>query len=172
MVSKQLNIKHRGNIPGKVKQKRNPRSRWESALKEFETSSLSVKDFCAHNNLSVFSFYKWRQVFKREETSPSERPHFIPLQLEPLEISLQQKAEEDQYSPEIFTDKELPSVENDTLLTEQRPTSKPVPARDSCSSGLSLHVNKDLKISIDKRFHEPTLKRLVGLLSSQGAEIC
>lgn len=59
---------------------RRSRSEWQSLISTFESSDLSVKEFCATKLLSQGSFYQWRQQLAEPstvETNPLPTPPFI-----------------------------------------------------------------------------------------------
>lgn len=167
------------NQTGKTMQKRILHSWWKKALNEFEKSNLTAKAFCTQNNLPESSFYKWRKIFKSEEEIPlTHRSHFIPLQLEPLDTSSQQKAKDGLHSPESFIGQGYIPSENSSffsntiLSAEQTSSLEPEQVNNIASSGLSLFLNESLKVSIDKEFHEPTLLRLVQLFTPKRPLTC
>jgi hypothetical protein len=67
-------------------------------------------------------------------------------------------------APSLDPTKEIPQ-------NQQMPFSPEV-EKEGSDSGLTLHVNKNLKINIDKGFHEATLQRLLQLFSSGKLSTC
>jgi len=51
---------------------------WRLAVKEFQTSGLSVRAFCAREGLSQASFYAWRRSLRQRDAEP-EQPELIPV---------------------------------------------------------------------------------------------
>ena len=51
------------------RQPRRTREQWESIIRDFDQSNLSVKDYCQQNQLSYQSFIKWRGVFSHQPSS-------------------------------------------------------------------------------------------------------
>jgi len=58
---------------------RHPKSFWKKVLRDFETSTLSPRDFCNQNNLALSTFSGWQRRL-REVTEP--KPSFIPVTVE------------------------------------------------------------------------------------------
>ncbi len=52
------------------------RGQWITLISELEQSDLSVDQFCALNDVSVFSLNKWRSVFKSEKRR-DDSPLFV-----------------------------------------------------------------------------------------------
>lgn len=44
---------------------------WDSVLREFEGSGLSIREFCRRRDVSEQSFYSWRRRLARRPTTPS-----------------------------------------------------------------------------------------------------
>lgn len=56
---------------------------WKLKVQKFETSSLSVKEFCAQESVALSTFSRWLRTFRK-----SDRPEsFIPLEVLPAEES-------------------------------------------------------------------------------------
>ena len=51
---------------------------WRRWIRQWQTSGLSVRVFCARHGLATASFYHWRRVLERRAT---ERPAFVPVQV-------------------------------------------------------------------------------------------
>lgn len=51
----------------KPRHARRTRNQWITLISELEQSDLSVDQFCALNDVSVFSLNKWRSVLKNEK---------------------------------------------------------------------------------------------------------
>ena len=132
--------------------KRPTRSFWIKTLSEFSNSGLSAQAFCRLKNLSASSLSTWRKRLREEESDESLTPvPFIPLEVMPTD-SFPDPTKETPHNPDVSF---LPDIE-----------------RRGSDSGLILHVNKDLTISIDKKFHEPTLQRLLQLFSLGNSSPC
>ena len=57
---------------------------WESIIKEYEQSNLSIKEFCSKNNLNISSFRNRRFRMNKLKTSNKSiplKPAFFPLVL-------------------------------------------------------------------------------------------
>ena len=136
---------------------RNPKKRpsrafWIKRLAEFSKSELSAQEFCRLKNLSPSNFYTWRKRLREEEANAPPAPTtFIPLAVMPTTPS-PDPSKERSYNQQVSFSPDIERGGND--------------------SGLTLHVNKDLKISIDKKFHEPTLQRLLQLFSLGNLSPC
>ena len=135
-----------------VPRKRRSRAFWIKMLAEFSKIDLRVQGFCDLKKLSSSNFYAWRKRLQGEVSrKPLSSTTFIPVQVmgnEPLVKASKQQ------------DKNLEEHTSPTLEGE------------GCGSGLSLHLNNGLKISINKDFHGPTLQRLVQLFSSGDLSPC
>lgn len=59
------------------------RSLWQVRMSSFETSGLSVKDFCDGKAFSVASFYQWRKRLEvcNDNGTLVTQPAFRPVQL-------------------------------------------------------------------------------------------
>jgi hypothetical protein len=51
---------------------------WQRWISEWQTSGLSVRDFCQRRGLTVASFYAWRRVLQRRA---AEKAAFVPVQV-------------------------------------------------------------------------------------------
>lgn len=142
----------RRQVMAKASKKRTPRSFWLKTLKDFSESGLSVQKFCHLKNLSPSSFYTWRKLLRNENGEESTASTtFIPL--------------------------EVMAADNSRVPSKKDPQNQQVPffpvmEKAKQDTGLSLHLNNGLKISIDQKFHEPTLQRLVHLFSSGNISTC
>ena len=135
-----------------VPRKRRSRAFWIKMLVEFSKSDLSVQGFCDLKKLSSSNFYAWRKRLQGEgNRKPVASSTFIPLEV----MGNEQLAE--------------PSKQQDTNLEEY---ASPAIKEASCGSGLSVLLNDEFRISIDKDFHGPTLQRLVQLFSSGDLSPC
>ena len=63
--------------PGRARDGRKERQ-WRRWISQWQTSGLSVRDFCARHGLATASFYNWRRVLERRAM---ERPAFVPVQV-------------------------------------------------------------------------------------------
>lgn len=129
----------------KVAKIRRSRTFWIKALKEFSESGVGVQHFCRDKNLAPSSFYAWQKRLQADEDhAPAEPARFIPLDIVPP----------------------LSSPNLSTKISQQEGTLSPGREKRGQDSGLILHLNEIHKISIDQKFHEPTLQRLVKVLTS------
>jgi transposase len=62
---------------GRARDERKERQ-WRRWIRQWQTSGLSVRDFCARYGLATASFYHWRRLLERRAT---ERPAFVPVQV-------------------------------------------------------------------------------------------
>ena len=152
MAAKRNISPSRSRPSSQVPKKRPSRTFWIKTLTEFSKSGLSAQTFCRLNGLSASNFSTWRKRLREEEASASaESASFIPLEVMPT-------------APSLDPTKEIPQ-------NQQMPFSPEV-EKEGSDSGLTLHVNKNLKINIDKGFHEATLQRLLQLFSSGKLSTC
>jgi transposase-like protein len=152
MINDKASFSPRRQVRVKAPNKRLFRSFWIKALIAFSKSGLSVQQFCRLNSISPSNFYAWRKRLREEEADTPPAPAtFIPLELMLTAPS-----------------SDLPKE----ILQNQQLIFSPDIEKEGSDSGLTLHVNKDLKISIDKKFHEPTLQRLIQLFSLGNSSPC
>ena len=62
---------------GRARDERKERQ-WRRWISRWQTSGLSVRDFCGRHGLAAASFYHWRRVLERRAT---ERSAFVPVQV-------------------------------------------------------------------------------------------
>jgi hypothetical protein len=62
---------------GRARDERKERQ-WRRWISQWQTSGLSVRDFCARHDLATASFYHWRRVLKRRA---EEEVLFAPVQV-------------------------------------------------------------------------------------------
>src|SRR5262245_10059428 len=62
---------------GRARDERKERQ-WRRWISQWQTSGLSVRDFCARHGLATASFYNWRRVLERRA---AEEPAFVPVQV-------------------------------------------------------------------------------------------
>jgi hypothetical protein len=160
----------KGNSLGSTKKKqshnRRGKSFWIKAVNDCEVSPLSVQDFCAERGLAVSTFHGWRRRLSAAKALPRKSPravskpqsHFLPVYVTSPETPLEKNKQ-----PKRLLDPQ-------PLRNKVRENS--LDYLSESSSGLNLHFNEGLKISIDKEFHEPTLQRLVQLFSSKESAPC
>lgn len=79
-------------VPLIVRSRRDPaatRRRWVERMERFQSSTLTVAEFCAAEGVSVPAFYQWRRVLAAGDTpvSASGPPTFIPLRVAPANTS-------------------------------------------------------------------------------------
>jgi hypothetical protein len=154
--------------PTKKKQchKRRGKSFWIKTISDFEGGALSMQDFCAERGLAVSTFHAWRRRLSTAKSLPQEpakaasitQPQFLPVYVTSPETPLDKTRQ-----PDVLLGSQPPSTDH--------PKSSREPLSNS-SSGLTLCLNGNLKISIDKDFHGATLQRLMNHLASQGLETC
>lgn len=138
--------------PLEAAKKRPSRAFWIKTLAEFSEGGLSVQAFCRLKSLSPGNFYTWRKRLREEERDASLSPaSFIPL--------------------EVLPEVTFPSLLKESPQNQQVSFYPDIKNGKNCS-GLSLYVTKTLKITIDKGFHEPTLKRVVQVFSSTESVKC
>ena len=160
----------KGNSLGSTKKKqptkRRGKSFWRRAVSDFEGSALSMQDFCAERGLAVSTFYAWRRrLSATKETSQKvvkevlkPQPQFLPVYVTSPEAPLVQPKQPDGHlRPEPFSKKCTESSSDHFSKS---------------SSGLNIHLNEGLSISIDKDFHGPTLQRLVNLFLPKESASC
>ena len=63
--------------PGRARDERKERQ-WRRWISQWQTSGLSVRDFCARHRLTAAIFYHWRRVLERRA---AEAPAFVPVQV-------------------------------------------------------------------------------------------
>jgi hypothetical protein len=138
--------------PLQTAKKRQSRAFWIKTLAEFSEVDLSVQAFCRLKKVSPSIFYTWRKRLMDEKRDAFlARTTFIPLEV---------------MATDTFPTSSKPGFQN------QHPPSSGYDANQGCDSGLTLHVTKNFKISIDKGFHAPTLKRVAQILSSAESPPC
>ena len=148
---------HLGSTQKKHPHKRRGKRFWIKILGEFEQSPLSMQDFCAQRGLAISTFHGWRRRLPASEEASQKvvteaskpQPQFLPVYMTSPETPLEKNKQT----------KRL--LDPQTLRNKGRKNS--LDYLSESSSGLRLHFNEGLKISIDKNFHEPTLERLVDL---------
>jgi len=155
-----------GSTKKKQPHKRRGKNFWIRAVSDFEKSRVSLQDFCAERGLAVSTFHAWRRrlsatkVRSQKPMKAASKPQlqFLPVYVTPPETPLDKLNQPDRrLRPQPFSKK---CTENSSDHFSE------------LSSGLSIHLNEGLSISIDKNFHEPTLERLVDLFSPKGLEAC
>ncbi len=60
------------------------RESWLQRMERFAQSNLTVKNFCAQENISVPSFYQWKKKLAPTKATESRVAAFLPVQLDPL----------------------------------------------------------------------------------------
>jgi len=135
----------RRQVVAKAPKKRPSCTFWMKALTEFSKSGLSVQQFCRLKRLSPSNFYTWRKRLREEGIRSPAPATFIPLAVMPT-------------TP-------IPDLSKNRAHNQQPPFALDT-KRGGDDSGLSLHLNEGLRISVDKEFHGPALQRLVTLFSS------
>ena len=141
----------RRQVLAKAPKKRPSHSFWMKALTEFSKSGLSVQQFCRLKRLSPSNFYTWLKRLREEDIRPPAPATFIPLAVMPT-------------TP-------YPDLSKNRGHNQQAPFALDT-KRGGDNSGLSIHLNESLKISVDKEFHGPTLQRLVHMFLPKEAATC
>jgi hypothetical protein len=59
------------------------RQEWEHRLARFDSSGLTVLDFCRAENVASPSFYQWKRRFAASAETASAAPEFLPIRLAP-----------------------------------------------------------------------------------------
>jgi len=59
------------------------RQSWAERLARFESSGLSVIDFCRQEGIASQSLYHWKRKFADPPVSPPAAPQFLPIRLQP-----------------------------------------------------------------------------------------
>ena len=57
-------------------------------LNVFESSNLSVKEFCKTHNLNAVNFHKWRSRYNRKPVSKKKTPGFATVDIVPSRSGL------------------------------------------------------------------------------------
>ena len=70
--------------PGRTRDDRKERQ-WQRWIAQWQTSNLSVRDFCARHGLTEANFYAWRRTLTQRAVPPAT---FVPVQLVPDTSSL------------------------------------------------------------------------------------
>ncbi len=64
-----------------LNQRRSSKERfWRRMLRQWQHRGLSIRDFCAREDLSEPTFYAWRRTLARQD---AESPRFVPVQVVP-----------------------------------------------------------------------------------------
>jgi transposase-like protein len=58
---------------------------WREAVSAWESSGLTVREFCRQRSVTEASFYSWRRELQRRDTQPalSSAPTFVPVSVIP-----------------------------------------------------------------------------------------
>ena len=72
------------SIPLVVRSRRDPvatRRRWVERMERFQSSTVSVAEFCAAEGVSVPAFYQWKRTLAAGDAPrpPSTAPTFVPV---------------------------------------------------------------------------------------------
>jgi hypothetical protein len=75
-------------FPPLVRSRRDPvatRRRWVERMARFQSSTLTVAEFCAAEGVSVPAFYQWKRTLAAGDAFPSSAtpPTFVPLRVAP-----------------------------------------------------------------------------------------
>ena len=150
----------------KAPHRRRGKSFWVKAFSDFEQSPLSLQDFCAERGLAVSTFHGWRRRLsagkvpnqKTAKAASKPQPQFLPVYVTSAETPVENPKQADiRLRPQP--------------VSKKHPESSLKHLSDS-SSGLSIYLNGNLKIAIDKEFHDATLHRLIRICSATGLETC
>ena len=66
------------HIPTQSKRPYRNEEQWRELIDAFETSHLSIDDYCTQNNLKYTTFYKWRKRLQQTQNS-QQTPSFVEL---------------------------------------------------------------------------------------------
>lgn len=65
---------------------------WRDAVRRWDRSKRTVREFCSERGLSEASFYAWRRIIAERDrraklaaTEPDELPTFVPLRVTPAQ---------------------------------------------------------------------------------------
>ena len=61
-------------------------SKWAAIFQEQSSSHLSIKEWCAQNNISIHAFYYWKRLLK-DSFADSILPDIVPVALSPTSTS-------------------------------------------------------------------------------------
>ena len=63
-----------------AKQQRDPAKEalWRKTLTRFETSGLSVREFCKREDVAESAFYAWRRTISKRDGAGNSEPAFVP----------------------------------------------------------------------------------------------
>ena len=61
-------------------------SKWAAIFQEQSSSHLSIKEWCAQNNISIHAFYYWKRLLK-DSFADSILPDIVPVALSPASTS-------------------------------------------------------------------------------------
>lgn len=70
-------------------QKRRSREHWQELVRGWPGSGRTLAQYCEHQGISVASFRRWREVFRRESAAVDNRrrgPADAPVRLLPVQI--------------------------------------------------------------------------------------
>lgn len=81
-------------VPLIVRSRRDPaatRRRWVERMGRFQSSTLTVAEFCAAEGVSVPAFYQWKRVLATGDTpvSASSPPTFVPVRIAPANAAVE-----------------------------------------------------------------------------------
>ena len=66
------------HIPTQSKRPYRNEEQWRELIDAFETSNLSIDDYCTQNNLRYTTFYKWRKRLQQTQNT-HQPPSFVEL---------------------------------------------------------------------------------------------
>lgn len=143
-MSAQIVLSRDGRSPTRKKtQKHHLQSYWINIIEEYTKSSLPAVAFCQEKGLAVSTFHKWRQRLRSGGS---------------MDTHNKEKKEQQPFLPVYVTPPKEPLAPKATPMLES-----------NHSSGVSLLLRGTLRVTLDKEFHEPTLQRLLQLLSKPSA---
>ncbi len=64
--------------------KSNKEEQWRARLARFQSSGMTVVEFCERERISSPSFYQWRKRLAAPNKGNSVSPTFVPVRLTPL----------------------------------------------------------------------------------------
>lgn len=56
---------------------------WTRLIRDFDSTQLSVAQYCRNSNVSVASFYQWKRRLSADSTSSMNTSAFVPLNIKP-----------------------------------------------------------------------------------------
>jgi transposase-like protein len=60
--------------------------RWAGLLADFDTSDLTVQEFCERCGVSAASFYRWRRLLRTDRRRPAGRAAFVEAMVRHVDV--------------------------------------------------------------------------------------